>query len=285
MNQEMIITLNYNIEFSAYWFDANSAFLKGSYATPNAFDLDYATVWVRQPTCLLNVEHPIDPSVVIIPSGTTTGTVKITDIYPGKLGIDCIDNLKGKPVTTAYDSDPRGSPAGIVCNDGYFHDDTSPYTGLSNACLGVFGGDGDHSTLTCDTNLNSLNNLTPCLGNLLNSAKNRDDDKKYFCDSGCWYLACTSANGAISADCGGFKFQAYNTDIDEGNGQYIFNKLVNEKLVLTMSNSAGYAAYYFQIGSGLQHGGYRTFQLDVPITSASVWRRNDAVCDGPQPSP
>lgn len=173
----------------------------------------------------------------------------------------CAGLLEGD-ISTIFDRSRTNG--GSTCSGGYFHDNTAPYTGFNLGCVGVFLGDGDDSS-TCN-HQTTAPNTNPCVSTVLT------DSHQYFCENSCWYKACQSDNGAISGDCGGFLYQAYNTDTNNGYGYYIFNKTVNEKLVLTQHTTNNWSAFYFPDGAGLLNGSFRTFQLNTPITHSAVWR-------------
>ena len=256
LNNEMLITLNYNSAFSVYYFPANHNLKDGTYSTPNHYDLSYATVWMRKSNCLASGTLPVDPTKVINPP--------VKNDVPQPIADGCISLLEGD-IGTIFDRPI--SQGGKTCGAGYFHDNTAPYTGFNMGCVGVFLGDGDDAA-TCNTSDVSTNK-SPCVDTVINN-------HPYFCENRCWYKACQSTNGNISGDCGGFLYQAYNTDSNNGYGYYIFNKTVNEKIVLTQHTSDGtngdWSAFYFPAGSGLLNGSYRTYKLNTPIHHSAVWR-------------
>ena len=252
LNDEMLITLNYDATFSAYYFPSNSNIKDGNYITPNHFDLSYATVWMRKSSCLASGTIPIDPSKVKSPA--------VSNDIPQPISDACISLLEGD-INTWFDR--SRTAGGLTCGGGYFHDNSAPYTGYNMGCVGVFLGDGDNSA-TCNAEDISTNKQ-PCVSTVLNN-------HQYFCNDKCWYKACQSDDGNISGDCGGFLYQAYNADLVNGYGFYIFNKTITEKIVLTQYANDSWSAYYFPDGAALSNGSFRTFQINTPIKHSAVWR-------------
>jgi hypothetical protein len=267
MDQEIVITLNYNNEHSAYYFPPQSNLKEGTLRTPNRYDINYVTVWMRRQSCIsLNKIIPLEPEQVIFPPNG--------DNLVNPPPLTCVEELSGRVHIPKFARTNHK-----LCGNGWFHDNQQPFNGYDSACLGSFLGDGDKEE-NCSTvnTLTSPKNSSPCLSTILNQ-------NNFLCDQGCWSLACVSENGNISGDCGdGLFYQAYNTDNYLGNGHYAFNREVNEKLILTMHLENGeWAAYYFASNAQLRQGSFRSFDSPRKTVYSAVWRRNDAACEVPQP--